>query len=250
MRKRPGRPIGHDAARGVSTSRAPTPTSSGTAAGCTTCSRGGRSWRAIPKFLSWCVSGNVIATLKWMTNESHETTIHDARVLEAQEGLSKAGFFHKFGFVLLDHASRMTASDWLDSGEAFLVDETEKGAEEQARYNMTVDTPAKRIYGAEVRSAAAGTLSGRARVLPAGTRCPPGTRRLQPVRRDGPRGLPHRVRTGGQDESLVGPQTPERNLPRERRLGVLPGELLASRPADERPGPGEPALHRRSPDFP
>ena len=109
----------------------------------------GRSWRAIPKFLSWCVSGNVIATLKWMTNESHETTIHDARVLEAQEGLSKAAFFHKFGFVLLDHASRMTASDWLDSGEAFLVDETEKGAEEQARYNMTVDTPAKRIYGAE-----------------------------------------------------------------------------------------------------
>ena len=109
----------------------------------------GRSWRAIPKFLSWCVSGNVVATLKWMANESRETTIHDARVLEAQEGLSKAEFFHKFGFVLLDHTSRMTASDWLDSGEAFLVDETEKGAEEQARFNMTVDTPAKRIYGAE-----------------------------------------------------------------------------------------------------
>ena len=109
----------------------------------------GQAWRAIPKLLSWCVSGNVIATWKWMTTEGRETTIHDARVLEAQEGLSKAEFFHKFGFVLLDHKSRMSASDWLESGDAFLVDETEKSAEEQARHYMAADTPAKSIYAAE-----------------------------------------------------------------------------------------------------
>ena len=103
----------------------------------------GQAWRAIPKLLSWCVSGNVIATWKWMATEGHERTIHDARVLEAGEGLSKAEFFHKFGFVLLDHESRMSASDWLESGDAFLVDETEKSAEEQARHYMAADTPVR-----------------------------------------------------------------------------------------------------------
>ena len=43
----------------------------------------------------------------------------------------------------------MTASDWLESGEAFLVDETREGGERQARLNMHADTPAKRIYAPE-----------------------------------------------------------------------------------------------------
>ena len=59
----------------------------------------GLAWRAIPKLLSWCVSGNVLATLKWMSTEGRETTIHDARVLEAREGLSKAGFFTRPGTI-------------------------------------------------------------------------------------------------------------------------------------------------------
>ena len=109
----------------------------------------GQVLRSIPKFFSWCVSGNVMSTLRWASSDSHATTIHDARLLEEQEGLSKSEFFHKFGFVLLDHTSRMSASDWLESGEAFLVDETAKPAEEQALFNMNADTPAKRIYAAE-----------------------------------------------------------------------------------------------------
>jgi len=41
--------------------------------------------------------------------------VHDARALEAAEGLSKRDFFHKHGFVLLDHRTSMSAEDWLAS---------------------------------------------------------------------------------------------------------------------------------------
>lgn len=52
--------------------------------------------------------------LYWYSEEK-TMPMYDARALEAAEGLSKCDFFHKHGFVLLDHHSTMTASDWLAS---------------------------------------------------------------------------------------------------------------------------------------
>lgn len=38
--------------------------------------------------------------------------IHNARLLEKSEGLSKQAFFQKHGFVLLRHGTKMTEEDW------------------------------------------------------------------------------------------------------------------------------------------
>ena len=109
----------------------------------------GQTLRSIPKFVSWCFSGSVISTLRSLDRVSHSLEVRDARLLERSEGLTKAEFFHKFGFVLLQHESQMSAADWIASGESFQVDERSKSAGEQAIYNMEVETPAKKIYAAE-----------------------------------------------------------------------------------------------------
>eukprot|EP00929_Paragymnodinium_shiwhaense_P054330 TRINITY_DN27227_c0_g1_i8.p1 TRINITY_DN27227_c0_g1~~TRINITY_DN27227_c0_g1_i8.p1 ORF type:complete len:357 (+),score=31.89 TRINITY_DN27227_c0_g1_i8:53-1072(+) len=66
------------------------------------------------KFLT---SGTVMdmLLLYWHSREDRSVEMYDARALEAAEGLSKRDFFHKHGFVLLDHQTAMNAQDWRDS---------------------------------------------------------------------------------------------------------------------------------------
>jgi hypothetical protein len=109
----------------------------------------GQVLRSIPKFVSWCFSGSVLSTLRSLDRVSHSLEVHDARLLEVSQGLSKAQFFDKYGFVLLDHKSQMSAADWIESGESFQVDDVAKSGEEQATYNMEAQTPAKKIYASE-----------------------------------------------------------------------------------------------------
>lgn len=87
-----------------------------------------------------------------------ETTILDARAKEAEEGLSKAEFFDKYGFVLLDHASAMTAEDWLGSDRDINEALSAVGADDGGIRRAAVmrdfregDTPARRIYREEVK---------------------------------------------------------------------------------------------------
>ena len=109
----------------------------------------GEVLRSISKIWSWFFSGSVLSTLRSLDRASHSLEVLDARSLEQSEGLSKADFFHKFGFVILDHKSEMSAADWIASGESFQVDENSKPAEAQAIYNMDADTPAKQVYAGE-----------------------------------------------------------------------------------------------------
>ncbi len=87
-------------------------------------------------------------------------TIYDARAKEAEEGLSKADFFDKYGFVLLNSKSAMTAEDWVASerdvkGE--LKDINNRSIDGGAAYRKRMDefrnedTPAKRIYAEEAK---------------------------------------------------------------------------------------------------
>ena len=49
-----------------------------------------------------------MAHMYWHS-QTKKVQMYDARVLEESEGLSKRDFFHKHGFVILDHKSAMTA---------------------------------------------------------------------------------------------------------------------------------------------
>jgi len=71
--------------------------------------------------------------------------VWDARQQEAQEGVTKAEFFRRFGFVLLSHKTAMTASDWNRSAPKPLSIANITGHGMDA-----CDTPLSRVYAAEV----------------------------------------------------------------------------------------------------
>lgn len=86
-------------------------------------------------------------------------TIYDARAREAEEGLSKAEFFEKYGFVLLEHTTAMTEEDWEASDRdvagtltAFNLRSEDGGASYNDMLDRfrNADTPVRRIYSEEI----------------------------------------------------------------------------------------------------
>eukprot|EP01050_Picozoa_sp_SAG11_P008318 SAG11_NODE_726_length_7512_cov_23.219479_4_plen_367_part_00 len=67
-------------------------------------------------YWKFMTSGTVMDMAHMYWHSSDRTVqMLDARALGAAEGLSKRDFFHKHGFVLLDHQSAMDAEDWAAS---------------------------------------------------------------------------------------------------------------------------------------
>jgi hypothetical protein len=88
-----------------------------------------------------------MAHMYW-NSEERSVPMHDARALEAAEGLSKREFFHKHGFVLLDHKSAMTAEDWI--GSAYVPLTAHDSGTGSAKPDFTEgDTPVKLKYTPE-----------------------------------------------------------------------------------------------------
>lgn len=123
--------------------------------------------------------GGLAAYLRfmWMTYGARgtTTTVYDARAQEAAEGLSKAEFFEKYGFVILDAPTAMTASDWeaSDRDLAATVEEytsrTEDGGERYKRRLdefRNADTPVKRIYARETEELIRSVLPQAKTIMP------------------------------------------------------------------------------------
>ena len=98
----------------------------------------------------------------WVSSfkRSRPVTVYDARAKEIEEGLSKADFFEKYGFVILDAKSAMTAEDWEASDRdimAILKEFNTRDLDGGSAYNKRIDafrnaeTPVKRIYAEEVK---------------------------------------------------------------------------------------------------
>mmetsp|Transcript_11262 Transcript_11262/g.12755 ORF Transcript_11262/g.12755 Transcript_11262/m.12755 type:complete len:347 (-) Transcript_11262:57-1097(-) len=92
------------------------------------------------------------------TTNTIPVTIMDARIKEHEENLSKQDFFHKHGFVIIDHKSAMSAKDWSTSDRVVPIKDLFRdnfyGLGDH--YNKVMDeyrnaeTPAKHIYAKEV----------------------------------------------------------------------------------------------------
>lgn len=107
--------------------------------------------------------GGMIDTAKSLYGLSIRTipiTVYDARAKEAEEGLSKAEFFEKYGFVILDAPSAMTAEDWIASERdipAELAAYNSRSSDGGAEYNQRMhdfrnaNTPVKQIYAEEAK---------------------------------------------------------------------------------------------------
>lgn len=90
---------------------------------------------------------------------STPVTIHDARMKEAEEGLSKSDFFDKYGFVILDAPSAMTAEGWKESdrdlGKQFFAAYNNRTVDGGASYGKVMDdfrngdTAVKKVYAPE-----------------------------------------------------------------------------------------------------
>lgn len=87
-------------------------------------------------------------------------TVYDARAKEAEEGLTKAEFFEKYGFAILNSPSAMTAEGWeaSDRDQSALLKEygnrtQDGGAAYDKRMDIfrNADTPVKKIYAEEVK---------------------------------------------------------------------------------------------------
>ena len=87
-------------------------------------------------------------------------TIYDARAKEIEQDLSKAEFFDKYGFVLLESESAMTAEDWVASErdvKGVLKDIGNRSIDGGAAYRKRMDdfrnedTPVKKIYAEEAK---------------------------------------------------------------------------------------------------
>eukprot|EP00931_Biecheleriopsis_adriatica_P005765 TRINITY_DN10724_c0_g1_i2.p1 TRINITY_DN10724_c0_g1~~TRINITY_DN10724_c0_g1_i2.p1 ORF type:complete len:373 (-),score=67.55 TRINITY_DN10724_c0_g1_i2:65-1183(-) len=100
----------------------------------------------VPKLLRFLSSGRVSKTFRALNQKAVKVQMHNARELEAAEGLSKKDFFDKYGFVLLQHQSKMSARDWVQSGRN-LANTT--NIESQGEIWANADTPCKRIYAKE-----------------------------------------------------------------------------------------------------
>lgn len=105
-------------------------------------------------FLKYCCcppcSGTCRRTLKNMGRQEQNKPVQimDARQKEAKEGLSKREFFQKYGFVLLNHETKMSADDWLASSSRPLPTRKELA---KLATDATSDTaPVKEIYAKEI----------------------------------------------------------------------------------------------------
>uniref|UniRef100_A0A7S1BY75 Uncharacterized protein n=2 Tax=Corethron hystrix TaxID=216773 RepID=A0A7S1BY75_9STRA len=103
-------------------------------------------------------------------------TIYDARAFEAEEGLSKAGFFEKHGFVILDHpVDNMEASDWEASDrdvnkllKAYNNRTVDGGKAYQAIMHdfRNGDTPVKKKYAGSVESLLRSLIPRAKKIMP------------------------------------------------------------------------------------
>ena len=127
----------------------------------------GRIFAAVKEFFACLRRGRFLETFValWVTlGPGRHTQILDARELEERSGLSKPGFFKKYGFVLLKRPSAMCQEDWEASHRNVYETDDIEGQGERW-YNK--DTPAKRVYAKEAESMLADLLPG-ARFLPPG----------------------------------------------------------------------------------
>ena len=120
-------------------------------------------WKRLVAALKFFFLGGFFRALKtiyasYFRNVS--VTIYDARAMEAKEGLSKAEFFEKYGFVIVESKSNMTAEDWEESNrdqQATVKEYGNRAQDDGAAYNKRMDdfrnadTPVKRIYAQEVK---------------------------------------------------------------------------------------------------
>jgi len=120
-------------------------------------------WKRFVSALEFFFLGGLIDTLVFTYAykfRSVPITVYDARAKEAEEGLSKAEFFEKYGFVILNATSSMTAEDWerSDRDQSALIKEynsrsNDGGAAYSKRMDAfrNADTPVKNIYAEETK---------------------------------------------------------------------------------------------------
>lgn len=118
---------------------------------------------------------NLLKTTYALYTRKTQATIYDARAKEAEEGLSKADFFDKYGFVILNHTSAMEASDWEQSDrninellKAYSNRTEDGGAAYQAIMNdfRNGDTPVKQIYAPETEALLRTILPRAKKIMP------------------------------------------------------------------------------------
>lgn len=98
------------------------------------------------EFIKFLFSGRVMSSFSVKLMEM-KFDVLDAREKEAQEGLSKLDFFNKFGFVILDSKTSMTADDWLASClDMDNLPTTPDGVEA----DITAETPVKLFHSEEL----------------------------------------------------------------------------------------------------
>lgn len=99
--------------------------------------------------------GDFIRSTYTFYGRKKSATIYDARKLEKESGLTKSEFFDKYGFVVVDHKSAMTAQGWEESDRD--VNEIFSTINNETRYQEVMDdfrngnTPVKQIYAKEVQ---------------------------------------------------------------------------------------------------
>lgn len=103
----------------------------------------GGCWGVFKYFCLPPCSKNCLTTFKNLTKQTQtEVQVLDAREKQKQEGLSNSEFFQKYGFVLLEHKTKMTAEDWLESSHV--------PSPEEKRLITGKNTPVSAIYSKEV----------------------------------------------------------------------------------------------------
>eukprot|EP00931_Biecheleriopsis_adriatica_P078127 TRINITY_DN51597_c0_g1_i1.p1 TRINITY_DN51597_c0_g1~~TRINITY_DN51597_c0_g1_i1.p1 ORF type:complete len:361 (-),score=58.59 TRINITY_DN51597_c0_g1_i1:19-1101(-) len=93
--------------------------------------------------------GLIWQTFRYFVNiirPSVPVKVWNARELEASEGLSKVDFFNKYGFVLLDRQTAMSAEDWMASAPKTLDYSNFAGLG-----MPDIETPLSRKYALEVK---------------------------------------------------------------------------------------------------
>lgn len=113
-----------------------------------------------PTMIGYGSVAGIVRLVSWRAKNQQLQMINlkQHKMLEAEEGLSKAEFFEKYGFVLLDAKSAMTAEDWVASErdvKGVLKDVNNRSVDGGAAYRKRMDdfrnqdTPVKRIYAKE-----------------------------------------------------------------------------------------------------
>lgn len=135
-------------------------------------------WEKLRSGLKFVFGGGLIEfvqVLYALRFRSVPVTIYDARAKEKEEGLSKADFFEKYGFVILDSKSAMTADDWKASNrdqESLVQEFYSKDQDGGAKYNKRMesfrnaDTPVKEIYAEEAKKLIQSIIPRATKIMP------------------------------------------------------------------------------------